>query len=59
MMERTQIFDLMGEFKLYGMRNVYDEVDVDQHQTAARAAANRRRPAPGGDRRKGVPSNIR
>jgi len=26
MMERTQIFDLMGELKLYGMRNAYDEV---------------------------------
>ncbi len=26
MMERTQIFDLMGELKLYGMRSAYDEV---------------------------------
>lgn len=26
MMERTQIFDLMGELRLYGMRNAYDEV---------------------------------
>ncbi|WP_036282815.1 IS21-like element helper ATPase IstB [Methylocystis sp. ATCC 49242] len=25
-MERTQIFDLMGELKLYGMRSAYDEV---------------------------------
>lgn len=25
-MERTQLFDLMGELKLYGMRNAYDEV---------------------------------
>ena len=25
-MERTQIFDLMGELKLYGMRNAYDEI---------------------------------
>lgn len=26
MMERTQIFDLMGELKLFGMRSAYDEV---------------------------------
>lgn len=26
MMERTEIFDLMGELKLYGMRSAYDEV---------------------------------
>ena len=26
MMERTQIFDLMGELKPYGMRSAYDEV---------------------------------
>ena len=26
MMERTQILDLMGELKLYGMRSAYDEV---------------------------------
>ena len=26
MMERTQILDLMGELKLYGMRGAYDEV---------------------------------
>lgn len=26
MMERTQIFDLMGDLKLYGMRSAYDEV---------------------------------
>ena len=25
-MERTQIFDLMGELKLFGMRSAYDEV---------------------------------
>jgi DNA replication protein DnaC len=26
MMERTEVFDLMGELKLYGMRQAYDEV---------------------------------
>ena len=26
MMERTQILDLMGELKLYGMRSAYDDV---------------------------------
>jgi len=26
MLERTQILDLMGELKLYGMRTAYDEV---------------------------------
>jgi hypothetical protein len=25
-MERTQLFDLMGEFKLYGMKAAYDEI---------------------------------
>ena len=25
-MERTEILDLMGELKLYGMRQCYDEV---------------------------------
>jgi hypothetical protein len=25
-MERAQVFDLMGELKLYGMRQAYDEV---------------------------------
>ena len=25
-MERTQVLDLMGNLKLYGMRNAYDEV---------------------------------
>ena len=25
-MERTQVLDLMGELKLYGMRQAYDEV---------------------------------
>ncbi|CAN2536319.1 hypothetical+protein [Methylocapsa aurea] len=25
-MERTKLFDLMGELKLFGMRNAYDEV---------------------------------
>jgi hypothetical protein len=25
-MERTQIFDLMGELKLFGMRSAYDDV---------------------------------
>lgn len=25
-MERTQIFDLMGELKLYGMRAAFDEI---------------------------------
>ena len=25
-MERTQIFDLMGELKLYGMKAAYDEI---------------------------------
>ena len=25
-MERTQLFDLMGELKLFGMRSAYDEV---------------------------------
>ncbi len=25
-MERTQVLDLMGSLKLYGMRNAYDEV---------------------------------
>ena len=25
-MERTQIFDLMGELKLYGMKAVFDEI---------------------------------
>ncbi len=26
MMDRTQIFDLMGELRLFGMRSAYDEV---------------------------------
>ncbi len=25
-MERTQIFDLMGELKLYGMKSAFDEI---------------------------------
>jgi hypothetical protein len=25
-MERTQLFDLMGELKLYGMKAAYDEI---------------------------------
>ena len=25
-MERTQIFDLMGELKLYGMKAAFDEI---------------------------------
>ena len=25
-MERTELFDLMGELKLYGMKNAYDEI---------------------------------
>ena len=25
-MERTQIFDLMGELKLYGMKDAFDEI---------------------------------
>jgi hypothetical protein len=25
-MERTQLFDLMGELKLYGMKDAFDEI---------------------------------
>ena len=33
-MERTQVLDLMGTLKLYGMRGAYDEV-MARHQAPA------------------------
>ena len=32
-MERTQLFDLMGELKLYGMKAAFDEIIVKSHPT--------------------------
>ncbi len=37
-MERSQLFDLMGELKLYGMKAAFDE----SRQTPARTPAHRR-----------------
>ena len=48
-MERTDILDLMGELKLYGMRAAYDEVMATGDQAPARTAAHRRRSAEGRD----------
>ena len=28
-MERTELFDLMGELKLYGMKDAFDEIIAD------------------------------
>ena len=50
-MERTDLFELMGELKLYGMRLAYDEVMTTGIKASARAAANCRRIAQGRDRR--------
>jgi hypothetical protein len=36
-MERTQLFDLMSELKLYGMKAAYDEIMA----TAVKASMNR------------------
>ena len=30
-MERTQLFDLMGQLKLYGMKAAFDEIDRKAH----------------------------
>ena len=50
-MERTEILDLMGELKLYGMRAGLRRGHGRRHQAPARAAAHRRRSAQGRDRR--------
>ena len=55
LMERTQVLELMGTLKLYGMRSAYDEVMAHRHQAPARAAADRRRSAAGRDRREAGP----
>ena len=34
-MERTQLFDLMGELKLYGMKAAFDEIMTTASQTPA------------------------
>jgi hypothetical protein len=34
-MERTQLFDLMGELKLYGMKAAFDEIHDHRRQTPA------------------------
>ena len=44
-MERTEVLDMMGELKLYGMKAAYDETLAIGSQAQARAAALRRRPA--------------
>jgi hypothetical protein len=40
LMERTEIFDLMGALKLYGMRAAFDEIMAAAGQAPARAAAH-------------------
>jgi len=35
LMERTQLFDLMGELKLYGMKDAFDEIMATRRQTSA------------------------
>jgi hypothetical protein len=32
-MDRTQLFDLMGEFKLYGMKAAFDEIMASSAST--------------------------
>ena len=42
-MERTEVLDMMGELKLYGMKAAYDETLATALEAQARAAALRRR----------------
>ena len=44
-MERSQLFDLMGELKLYGMKAAFDEIMA----TAVKRRPTRK-PAPDGDK---------
>ncbi len=54
-MERTQLFDLMGELKLYGMKAAFDEIMATavkrQHEPASRSLPLRRRPKESRDNR--------
>ena len=34
-MERTEVLDLMGQLKLFGMKNAYDEILATRAQTSA------------------------
>jgi len=38
-MERTEVLDMMGELKLYGMKAAYDETLATALKAQARAAA--------------------
>ena len=44
-MERTQLFDLMGELKLYGMKAAFDEIMATAVKRQHEPPAHRWRPA--------------
>ena len=50
-LERTDILDMMGSLKLFGMRSAFDEIVTNRRQATARAPTPRRRLAEGRDRR--------
>ena len=50
-LERTDILDMMGSLKLFGMRSAFDEIVTTAVKAPARAPAPRRGPAEGRDRR--------